>query len=172
MTKSFRVALMALMAATAVLLGYIEHLIPVVPPIAGIKLGLSNIAVLLTLQITDSPRAALSVNLTRVLLCAALFAGMGTLPYSMAGGLTAWAVMCLLRHDTDFSAAGLSAAGGAAHMAAQVAVATAVTSTAQIGFLLPPLMAVGTLTGLLNGMLVNWIKHNCQPLWNRFSGIQ
>ena len=40
-------------------------------------------------------------------------------------------------------------------MAAQVAVASLVTGTPEVLLLLPLLMAVGTVTGLLNGVLVN-----------------
>ncbi|MBQ1397883.1 MAG: Gx transporter family protein, partial [Clostridia bacterium] len=46
-------------------------------------------------------------------------------------------------------------AGGAAHMAAQVAVASLVTGTPEVLWLLPLLLAVGTATGFLNGIIVN-----------------
>ena len=61
----------------------------------------------------------------------------------------------ILRRMNSLSAAGISSAGGAAHMAAQVAVAAFVTSSPEVLMLLPLLTAVGTVTGFLNGMIVN-----------------
>lgn len=166
------ITLPALLSALAILLGYVEHLIPVVPPIACIKLGLGNIAVLLCLYGLDATRTAWGVSLTKIIVCAALFGGMGSLPYSLAGGVTSLCVMCLLRRENgSLSAAGISAAGGAFHMAAQVIVAAMLTATPEVLTLLPLLMAVGTVTGLGNGALVNilcprlrcWL-HNQAPL--------
>lgn len=156
-----RLALCALTASAAVLLGYVEFLVPVVPPIAGIKLGLGNLAVLLALRRMGGLRAAAAVMAVKIVVCAALFAGMGPLPYSLAGGGAALAVMTAVQRFSDrtrLSAAGVSAAGGAAHMAAQTATAVLVTGSPAVWRLLPPLLAVGTLTGLVNGCLVNGIE--------------
>lgn len=157
-TPAYDTAVAGLLAAVAILLGYVEHLIPVVPPVAGIKLGLGNIAVLLALRIWPSPKIALGIILTKVTVCAILFAGMGGLPYSLAGGAASFMVMALLCSCGKLSSAGVSAAGGAVHMAAQVAVAALVTATAKVFTLLPLLMAIGTATGFLNGLIVNLMR--------------
>ena len=154
-SKSKNAAVAGLLSTVAILMGYVEYLIPVVPPISGIKLGLGNIAVLLALRILPSDKTAFSIMMTKVIMCSMLFSGMSALPYSLAGGVLSFAVMALLCSKFGLSSAGVSAAGGAAHMAAQVAVAALVTSTASVITLLPPLIAVGTLTGLLNGIIVN-----------------
>ena len=155
MKQSQYAAVGGLLAAAAILLSYVEWLIPVIPPVAGIKIGLGNIAVLLALRILPSPKIAAGVMLTKVTVCAVLFSGWGGLPYGLAGGAVSLAVMALLCHRRRLSSAGVSAAGGAAHMAAQVAVAVLLTSTAQVLSLLPLLMAVGTITGFVNGIIVN-----------------
>ena len=77
------------------------------------------------------------------------------MPYSLAGGCVSLAVMALMCRCKGLSAAGVSVAGGAAHMAAQVAVASAMTFTIEVLSLFPVLAAVGTLTGLMNGVVVN-----------------
>ncbi len=153
--KTVMIASAALLASLAILLGYVEYLIPVVPPVAGIKLGLGNIAVLATLVLLRSDRMAVFIMLTKVTLCSLLFSGVGGLAYSIAGGIGSLAVMMILRRMNSLSAAGISSAGGAAHMAAQVAVAAFVTSSPEVLMLLPLLTAVGTVTGFLNGMIVN-----------------
>ena len=153
--KNKRVAAAALLSSLAILLGYVEYLIPVVPPVAGIKLGLGNIAVLAAMMWLDSDKTAFCIMLTKISLCALLFSGLGGFAYSAAGGFCSIAVMITLRRNDKFSAAGISCAGGAAHMAAQVAVAALITSTPEVLYLTPLLTAVGTVTGFLNGIVVN-----------------
>ena len=148
----------ALLAALALLLGYVEHLVPIVPPLAGIKLGLANIAVLLALRITDSPKLAFGITMTKVMLGTLLFAGMGTLPYSLSGAVASFVVMARLNRHKTFSAVGISAAGGTVHMAAQVMVAVLMTATAEVAMLLSLLCTVGVLTGIGNGLMVNVIE--------------
>ena len=62
-SKSGKTTAAALLAALAILLGYVEYLIPVVPPIAGIKLGLGNFAVLAALVLLDSNGLAAGIML-------------------------------------------------------------------------------------------------------------
>ena len=64
--KTVMIASAALLASLAILLGYVEYLIPVVPPVAGIKLGLGNIAVLAALVLLRSDRMAVFIMLTKV----------------------------------------------------------------------------------------------------------
>ncbi len=145
----------ALLAALAILLGYVEYLIPVVPPIAGIKLGLGNMAVLAAMVLLNSDGLAAAIMLTKVTMTAMLFSGIGGFAYSLAGGIVSLLVMMALRRCSGLSAAGISCAGGAAHMAAQVGVAAVITATPEVLLLLPLLMSVGTATGFLNGIIVN-----------------
>ena len=57
-----------LLAALSILLGYVEYLIPVVPPIAGIKLGLGNIAVLVAMVMLRSDGMAAGIMITKVIM--------------------------------------------------------------------------------------------------------
>ena len=155
MNRTEKTAAAGLLAALAILLGYVEYLIPVVPPIAGIKLGLGNIAVLTALVLLKSDGLAAGIMITKVTMTAILFSGLGGLAYSIAGGAASLIAMVIARRINSLSAAGISCVGGAVHMAAQAAVAAALTSTAEVLFLLPLLMTVGTLTGFLNGVVVN-----------------
>lgn len=137
------------------MLGYVEFLIPVVPPIAGIKLGLGNIAVLAALIMLQSDTLAAGIMLTKVTLSALLFSGVGGFVYSLAGGVFSLIVMASACRCKKLSAAGISCAGGAAHMAAQAVVAACITSTPMVLLLIPILTAVGTATGFLNGIVLN-----------------
>ena len=153
--KSKKLAAASLLASLAILLGYVEYLIPVVPPIAGIKLGLGNIAVLAALVLLRSDSTAAGIMVTKVSLTSLLFSGIGGFAYSFTGGVCSLLVMMLAVRCKKLSAAGVSCAGGAAHMAAQVTVAACITSTPEVLLLAPALISVGTVTGLLNGIIVN-----------------
>lgn len=144
-----------LLAALSILLGYVEYLIPVVPPIAGIKLGLGNIAVLVAMVMLRSDGMAAGIMITKVIMTSVLFSGIGGFAYSLAGGTVSLLIMMLVRRCRSLSCAGISCAGGAAHMAAQVGVASLITGTPEVILLLPLLTAVGTVTGFLNGIIVN-----------------
>ena len=63
-----------LFAALAILMGYVEFMIPVPVPIPGVKLGLANVIVIIMLYFMDA-KSAFFVSLIRVLLSGLLFAG-------------------------------------------------------------------------------------------------
>ncbi len=158
--KSKTAAVSAILSTAAILLGYVEFMIPIVPPIAGIKLGLGNIVVLFAIRSFKNKSVPFCIMLTKVMVCALLFAGFGGLPYSLTGGVCSFAAMLLLCNYDRISAVGISAAGGAVHMAAQLVVAAIMTSTASVMSLLPILLAAGTITGFINGIIVNLVERN------------
>lgn len=150
MEKTKKLTLTALLTAAALILGWLEHAVPIVASIPAIKLGISNIAIVFALYGIGTGYAA-SVMLCKVILSALLFGGFSGFAYSAAGGLLSFAVMALACRIKWLSPIGVSAAGGAAHITAQVFVAVLFTSTHQIVWLLAPLLAVGTVTGALTG---------------------
>ena len=84
--RTKRLTRLALLSAVALGLYVLEAQLPNPIPVAGVKLGLSNIVSIYTL-FAYGPWAALGVLLTRVLL-GSLFAGqLISLAYSLAGGL-------------------------------------------------------------------------------------
>ena len=161
--KAKKVAELGLLTAAAIILGWVEHMLPVVPSVPGIKLGLGNIAVMLTLYRMGGREAAL-VSAAKVLLSALMFGGFSGLIYSASGALLSFVIMLILHKRPAFSPIGVSAAGGAAHVTAQVLAAMLLTMTPQLWTLIAPLLAVGTLTGALNGYL-------CSLLLSRMRAI-
>ncbi len=96
-----------LFAALAILMGYVEFMIPVPVPIPGVKLGLANVIVIIMLYFMDA-KSAFFVSLIRVLLSGLLFAGFAGMLYSLAGALCSFAVMVLLQKTGKFSMIGVS----------------------------------------------------------------
>ena len=108
-----RMAMLGLMLAVAVLLGYVEAVIPVNLGMPGIKLGLANCALLFVLYAYGPVEAAL-VSVLRTLIVALLFTNLPMLLYSLSGALVSILLMSILKHG-PFSVYGVSIAGGVAH---------------------------------------------------------
>lgn len=141
-----------LFAALAILMGYVEMLIPVPIPIPGVKLGLANVIIVIMMYFMDA-KSAFFVSLIRVLLSGLLFAGFAGLLYSLAGAVCSFLVMALLKKTGKFSIIGVSLAGGVFHNVGQVAVAAAVVENVKMMYYLPFLLVSGVVTGILIGVV-------------------
>lgn len=149
--NSARIAYIALLSALAAVFGYIESLFPIPVPIPGIKLGLSNIAVLFAL-IRMNRSDAFFVMLLKVLICAILFSGMAGLFYSLAGGLLSYLAMCVFKRY-DFSVIGISMAGGVFHNLGQISAAAIMLSSVGAFYYFPVLLVAGLIVGTAVGAL-------------------
>lgn len=147
-----KTAYMGLFLSFALILSYVESLVPFYFGVPGVKLGLANLAVLLVLY-RYGWKEALALNLARVFLSGFLFGNLFMVMYSLAGAFSSFLMMCLLKRAKGFSIMGVSMAGGVCHNIGQVLVAYFVTKTAGIVFYLPMLLAAGLVTGLLIGLL-------------------
>ena len=115
MKETKRFVLLAMLTAVALILSYVESLLPSVG-IPGVKMGLANIAVIFALFRFGWKEAA-ALSLVRVVLVSLLFGSVGAMLYSLAGAVLSLAVMALLRRIDRFSTVGVSVAGGVAHNA-------------------------------------------------------
>lgn len=147
-----RTVTLGFLLAVAMLLSYVESLIPFGIGIPGIKLGLPNLIVLLMLYLY-SGREAIVVNLLRIILSGFLFSNLYTILYSLAGALCSFGIMYLLKKTGKFSVIGISVSGGVFHNIGQMFVAMLVVETFAVAFYLPYLMLAGVLTGFLIGIV-------------------
>ena len=83
--RTYLAAAYGLLAALALLLSFLETLLPMPVPVPGIKLGLANLVVLFLL-LHAGPRQALTLSLSRVLLSALLFSGFSGAAGTREGG--------------------------------------------------------------------------------------
>lgn len=159
MKKTKRLVLLAMLTAVAMILSYVESLLPSVG-IPGVKMGLANIAVIFALFRFGWKEAA-ALSLVRVVLVSLLFGSVGAMLYSLAGAVLSLAVMALLRQIDRFSTVGISVAGGVAHNAGQILMAMLILQTKQLLGYLPVLavsgIAGGVLTGLAAALLIRRI---------------
>ena len=147
----------AILLAVALILGFLETLLPpVFPMLPYARIGLGNAAVLLALLWLGVPYAAVILVLKCVVI--GLFSGAPTtILYSLAGGTLSFAVMALLLRIGANGLPAVSAAGGILHNLGQVLVAMAVTGTEGIAVLLVYLSLFGAAAGGVIGVIVYFV---------------
>lgn len=150
MTK--KIALNGLFVALALVVSYIEVLIPIPTGIPGIKIGLANGVIMVLIWLTTW-KQALIVSVVRIVLAGLLFGNPVTIVYSLAGGILSLIIMILLKKTKVFSPVGISAAGGVGHNVGQLTVAVLLMENAKIYLYLPVLLVSGTITGVVIGVL-------------------
>ena len=84
--KTKRLALLGLFTALAMILSYLEALMPIPLPVPGIKVGFPNIIILFILY-RFGMKSAITVSAARVLLVSLLFGNTLSLAYSLAGAV-------------------------------------------------------------------------------------
>lgn len=147
-----KTAFLSSMLTFALILSYIESLIPFPFGIPGMKLGLTNLLVVLILY-RYSAQEALLVNVARILLSGFLFGNGYAILYSLAGGILSLCFMTFLKRTGKFSVLSISASGGVFHNLGQLFVAAVTVSNYRIAYYAPILMVCGCLTGCLIGVI-------------------
>lgn len=151
--KTRKIAQTGILVAVAFVLSYVESLLPISLGIPGIKIGLSNIVVVLCLY-ECSLKQTFGIAVVRILLVGITFGNFSMMLYSLAGGMLSFAVMVLLKHSGRFSVYGVSIAGGVCHNMGQILVAVAILQ--QKGLLvyyMPFLLAAGCVAGACIGIV-------------------
>lgn len=152
MRRNVKLVYMAISVSVAMILSYIESLVPLNIGIPGAKLGLANAAVSAVLYILGG-KEAVCVSLVRVVLSSVLFGNAFSLLYSVAGAVLSLLGMLLLKKTNKFSVVGVSALGGVLHNVGQLTVAVLVTETAGLMYYAPLLIAAGVIAGVCMGAL-------------------
>ncbi|MBQ7737708.1 MAG: Gx transporter family protein [Oscillospiraceae bacterium] len=159
--KTRKLAALSLLTALALILSYVESMVPAPVPVPGVKLGLANLAVVFALYALGF-RAAAMISLVRVAAVAVLFGSGVSLLYSLAGAVLALAVMGALKAGGRFSSVAVSVAGGVAHNAGQILVASLLLRTELFTYYLPFLIVSGVITGAaigaVSGILVRRVR--------------
>ena len=146
-----KTAYLGLFSAVAIILGYVESLVPVFAGIPGIKLGLANLGVLFILKKYSFKEAAL-VSVVRILVIGFMFGNLFSILYSLAGAALSMTVMTLMLKKTSFSLIGVSVAGGVSHNIAML-----IVNNASVFVYTPALLVAGVAAGVVIGGLTNEI---------------
>lgn len=142
----------AILVALAMVLSYVESQIPVFVLVPGIRLGLTNLVVLIALYSMGS-KDALIINVLRIVLVGMTFGNTFSMIYSLAGGILSGTVMILMKKIKVFSMVTVSLTGGICHNIGQIFVAMLVLETKEVAYYLPVLCISGIVSGILVGLL-------------------
>lgn len=147
-----RIAVCGILTAAALVLGFVEKLIPLDVLLFGFKLGFANIVVLFAiykLNFFDS----FAVCILKILACGLAFGGPVYLLYSLSGGLLSFIVMLISKKRLNIIT--VSILGAVFFNIGQIICACFIFSTKAILYYLPFLMLAGVVTGALIGFIAN-----------------
>lgn len=157
--KTKRLTTLALLAAVAFVLSWMDSMIPLSGALPGAKLGLANLSVLMGLYLLGPGPGAI-LCLLKILLATFLFGNAYSFFYSLAGGVLSFLVMWGLKQRC--STLFVSILGGMFHNLGQILVACIILETAGLMAYLPVLMlcglGAGCAIGIVGGILVSRLK--------------
>ena len=152
MSKTKRLCFMAVLTAIALTLYVVEAQLPPPVPIPGVKYGLSNI-ITLSAMLLLGRREAGAILLVRILLGSMFTGGVAALMYSLAGGVLAYVVMCVMTAVLDEKLLWVvGALGGVAHNAGQLVVCVLIVKTPGVFAYAPVLAVSGIVCGVFTGI--------------------
>lgn len=155
--KTRRIAYDGMMIAFAMIVSYLETLIPVYFGAPGIKPGFANFFIVLLLS-QKRYQDAICVNLCRVLLTGFLFGNLFSVIYSLSGAVCSFITMYVMFQIPWISIINISICGGIAHNIGQYVLASILLKGTDLQYYLPVLLLAGALTGLVNGILTKTIR--------------
>ncbi len=145
-----RLARISLLSALALVLSYIETMIPLPVALPGVKLGLANVAVVVALLGLDV-RAAAAVAVAKVVASGLLFGSPMMLAYSLGGTALAFVGCAAVSLVPGLGAVPVSMVAAVLHNVGQIAVAALLLGTPSVLLSLPPLMLAACATGFATG---------------------
>lgn len=158
-----KIAIIAIFITLALVLSYVDSLIPLAIMVPGIKIGLANIVIILSLYMIGEKETIL-ISTIRVILSSLLFGTMLTFAYSIAGAILSFIIMVILKKKTTLAMMTISIIGAVSHNIGQIIMAVIIMSTKEIIYYLPILMITGvisgTIIGILSSLLIQFTKKN------------
>ena len=164
-----KTAYLGLYCGAAILLSYVEGLIPVFTAIPGMKLGLPNLAVVTALYFYSWREAAL-VSVVRIAVVGLLFGNLFSVCFSLAGGFLSLLLMALVKWTGLLDCTGVSMVGALGHNVGQIAAAVLLVENVRVAYYFLPLaitgLAAGVAIGLLSGMMLRRLER-LVPGWKQ-----
>lgn len=147
-----KVAYLGMFTALALVLGWLESLVPLSFAVPGIKIGLANVVTLLVLY-RFGAKEAFTVACLRIILSTLLFGKLSLFLYSLSGVVLSLTGMIILKKTDKFSTVVISIVGGVLHNAGQLVMAVILIQNTVVFYYFPILAAAGVIAGALVGIL-------------------
>jgi len=158
-----KIAIIAIFISLALILSYVDSLIPLTIMVPGIKIGLANVVIIFSLYMLGF-NTALFISIIRVILSSVLFGSILTFAYSMTGAMLSILVMVILKNKVKLSTLTISIIGAVMHNIGQILMAIILMNTKEIIYYLPILMITGmisgTIIGIISALLIKFFKKN------------
>lgn len=156
--NTHKLVLIGVLTASAIVIAILESFIPSIG-IPGIKLGLANIVILITIYELGVMEAAF-INILRVVIVAVVRGTLLSMGFfmSLTGAFLSFAIMVLFALTIKkFSVIGVSVIGAIFHVVGQILVAMIYLDSAYILFYLPVIALSAIITGVLVGIIAQTV---------------
>ncbi len=150
--KSKKTSLYGMLLALAMVLSYVEAIIPINIGVPGVKLGLPNIVTVIGLY-SIGPVPTMIISALRILLVSFMFGNTMTLAYSVSGFLLSYITMVILIKIGGFQRTVVSITGGVMHNVGQLVAAVLLLHSEVLFYYLPVLMIAGVVAGAVIGLV-------------------
>lgn len=157
-----KISKIAVFTALALILSYIEAVLPFSIGIPGVKLGLSNI-VTITALYYFGVKETVGITLIRVVIIGILFGNIPSLIYSLSGAFLSLITMIICK-KFKLSVIGVSAIGGVFHNIGQLIAAAFMLYSEALIYYYPVLFISGLVTGFLIGLASTPIIKNLHKI--------
>lgn len=156
-----RTAFTGMYAAIAIVLSYIEMLLPISIGIPGAKPGFANIIIVFAIYSVGGV-SALIINMIRILIIGMMFGNLISIVFSLCGAILSLLVMILIKQIKGIHPLGVSICGAVSHNLGQILAASFLVKTYSVLYYLPFLIITGILSGIvigiIAGLLLNRLK--------------
>lgn len=164
--RARRLATDALALSLALVLSYLESLVPLSFILPGLKLGLANVAVMFVFYQVGRVDAA-AVSLLRVTVVALLFGSASSFLFALGGAVLSYlALLALSLLGRRIGRVGLSVGAAAAHVTGQILAAILLWGTPGLLGYLPWLLLGSLPLGTLCGILLIFCEARLTP-WRK-----
>ena len=162
--KTKDLTIMAILTALAMVLGWVERMIPLelLIPLPGVKLGLANTVTMFSLYWLNLP-ATMLILIARCLLGALFSGNMTALAFSLTGGVISMLVMAAAKRSRHLSVWGVSVLGAAGHNCGQILIAMILMHSGAVLGYLPYLLLIGTACGCATAAVTAGVLRIVRP---------
>ncbi|MBE6890705.1 MAG: Gx transporter family protein [Ruminococcaceae bacterium] len=148
MNRREKIVYTAILTATALILAYVESIISFGVILPGVKLGLSNISVVVALYTIGFPYAVV-IGILKCFISLMIFGRLSGLFYSLSGIILAIITMYLLKKIKHLSLLSVNIGGSFFHIIGQLIAASVMLGSSDVWTLFPLLGALSIVSGAI-----------------------
>lgn len=156
-----KIAYLGVLTSFALVLSYLERMLPPIVPVPGVKIGLANLVVLTAMYLLGN-KYGLFLSIIKCTAVAILFGGISSFLYSISGGLLSFFFMYIFKKMKVFSIVGVSVVGGVMHNLGQIFMAILIIQNIKLIYYFPVLIFSGIIAGIGIGIVcynvLNYLK--------------